>query len=664
MRNRTKIILTEDDEQLYSSSIGKIIKIGDVLCSTCRLIPYRGEASTDNINDLSHSSTENKCVSDSCSEYECNIPQKTDLSVDLCLNRVASTHRHCSICSNKSDLITIPLEARIHAFVKVRIYIPLGNRACNKHFFGKFFYEEDIRQLRIYSNTSLVPQKEISIFLNALADTSVSLFKQIDNLSISSEQIKILTGFNLEVIAEISKMLRSMKNSNNRNIFQALVIFLFKLKTGNSNQVIAGVFNISKRQVSHYYKQILIGFEKDILDQNFGLESFTRTQLISETSYNAQKILGLTNEQLALICDGTYIRHEKSTNNEYQRKSFSGQKRVPLCKPFTICTTNGFIVDFLGPYLATQNDATIMKIILKNAHGIRTFLQPDDILLVDRGFRDALTDIKSAGYVPLMPCCRGRRKQLTTEEANESRRITKLRWVIEAVHGNIAQRYRLLHNTLNNKLLPKVRTLCKIVGFLHNKYGKRLSSDGDLADEVINYMNERTIPNTLHDEVIENRWTRRATTLQLLQPDQLLDFPHLNERELKILFTGSYQLSQAISYLAEMLSDQNQPKLYYVKEHRNIIRIDVQSRHINRKKYNVYIEYTPLGTNYRSILRYCCSCPNGLRTVGCCSHIAAIIYYMSFARYLSRIIRPSEILSKIFIIEETSVAINHDSDDD
>ncbi|XP_026482678.1 uncharacterized protein LOC113390772 [Ctenocephalides felis] len=36
--------------------------------------------------------------------------------------------------------------------------------------------------------------------------------------------------------------------------------------------------------------------------------------------------------------------------------------------------------------------------------------------LVDRGFRDAIYDMKSARYVPFMPCCKGKRKQLTIED--------------------------------------------------------------------------------------------------------------------------------------------------------------------------------------------------------------------------------------------------------
>ena len=65
-----------------------------------------------------------------------------------------------------------------------------------------------------------------------------------------------------------------------------------------------------------------------------------------------------------MICDGTYARHQKSINNEYQRKSFSGQKKVPLSLlPFTY-TTDGYVVDMLGPYLENHNDAEILKNII------------------------------------------------------------------------------------------------------------------------------------------------------------------------------------------------------------------------------------------------------------------------------------------------------------
>ena len=52
---------------------------------------------------------------------------------------------------------------------------------------------------------------------------------------------------------------------------------------------------------------------------------------------------------------------QKSSNNEFQRKTYFGRNKVPLCKPFTICTTDGYVVDMLGPYPANVNDVEILR---------------------------------------------------------------------------------------------------------------------------------------------------------------------------------------------------------------------------------------------------------------------------------------------------------------
>ncbi|CAH2089005.1 unnamed protein product [Euphydryas editha] len=112
------------------------------------------------------------------------------------------------------------------------------------------------------------------------------------------------------------------------------------------------------------------------------------------------------------------------------------------------------------------------------------------------------------------------------------------------------------------------------------------------------------------------------------------------------------------------MDDQNNLSVQYVKSAPNIIKAEVKSRHINRKVYRIYIHYISEGNDYNSILRYCCDCPNGERTVGCCSHVAAIIYYLSYGRYLSKIVRPAEVLTKLFATQSVPIVINYNSDDD
>lgn len=212
-----------------------------------------------------------------------------------------------------------------------------------------------------------------------------------------------------ENIIELQEMLTSMRNSQVRNVTQALVTFLFKLRTGNSNSLVSAILGLQNEQkVSQYCDSVINAFEKDVLPKKFGFTAMSREDLINnQTSFFAKHLLD-SNDQLVIILDGTYFTHQKSTNNEYQRKSYSGQKKKPLCKPFTICTTNGYIIETMGPFLANQNDAQILQQIMQDPNGLCTILQENDIFVVDRGFRDIKEDLENRNYRVLMPALKGK----------------------------------------------------------------------------------------------------------------------------------------------------------------------------------------------------------------------------------------------------------------
>lgn len=101
-----------------------------------------------------------------------------------------------------------------------------------------------------------------------------------------------------------------------------------------------------------------------------------------------------------------------------------------------ITSTDGYIISVLGPYLADtrNNDASIMKSCLfENKEGILEWLQDDDVIVIDRGFRDAVNSMEMLGFQTAIPDFLGRgRKQFTAQEANRTRCITKVRWVVES----------------------------------------------------------------------------------------------------------------------------------------------------------------------------------------------------------------------------------------
>lgn len=150
--------------------------------------------------------------------------------------------------------------------------------------------------------------------------------------------------------------------------------------------------------------------------------------------------------------------------------------------------------------------------------------------------------------------------------------------MVEAVHSIIGQKCKLLHNQLNNLLLPNTDLFCRIACFLQNTFGKRLNSDEDKVDKIIERINlSRNNVNSLSIEVEENNWNKKTRPFAPLSSNDILDFPEMTLTDLGIFFTGSYQLKQSISYLAEMLDENDSLVINYLKEMPNIIKFEVKA---------------------------------------------------------------------------------------
>lgn len=64
------------------------------------------------------------------------------------------------------------------------------------------------------------------------------------------------------------------------------------------------------------------------------------------------------------------------------------------------------------------------------------------------------------------------------------------------------------------------------------------------------------------------------------------------------------------------------------------------------EEYQTFVEYDDKNNGYHSILGYYCNCQVGTRTIGCCSHVASVIYYLSYGRY-QEIEDPANTLSNL-----------------
>jgi hypothetical protein len=99
------------------------------------------------------------------------------------------------------------------------------------------------------------------------------------------------------------------------------------------------------------------------------------------------------------------------------------------------------------------------------------------------------------------------------------------------------------------------------------------------------------------------------------------------------LIKGVYQLKRARSYAEERSSTTDLTGsvnyiIHRCKEFPHLIRAPTRSAHKNRLTYNPTIQFTS-----QKILQWWCDCPTGNGLIGCCSHVASVIWFLSYERW-------------------------------
>ena len=511
----------------------------------------------------------------------------------------------------------------------------IGCRTCKMHLNdNKTFSSEALSCLATISNTTTLTGNEIlTIFENLRQTISSDLFFEFKKMSkFSDEKCKMYTGLTTKQFSSLEKKLKSLKNSPQRTKSQALATYLFWLKSGLPHRAIANLFNLDHHQtVGEYCEQTRNAMLKDFVTKHLGANHIKRSEWLTHNTQIAKNLYDMNDDQLAIISDGTYLYCQKSTNNTFQKKSWSVQKNASLVKPFVICATDGYIVDIFGPYPAVDNDAKILKKILQTDKDLRKLLQANDHLILDRGFRDSIDELETIyRFKTHMPSFKPtNQNQLKTIEANRSRFVTKCRWTVEAINGLLKTMFRANDKVVDNKSLYHSIDDFRIAASIINKYHKRLLSDKDNQTLISNNMKEMlNKTNKLEPHI--KMLNRKKKVFIEMPLDSVKDFPKLNITDIRDHITlGSYQLKQCLTYLNNLSSIERYTGKAIIDPNQSLIRTQIKSRHSNSKTYNTYIAYKPNVNSPKAIDSWFCTCKAGTRTVGTCSHIATVIYKLS-----------------------------------
>lgn len=277
--------------------------------------------------------------------------------------------------------------------------------------------------------------------------------------------------------------------------------------------------------------------------------------------------------------------------------------------------------------------------------------------MVDRGYRDAIPLLQRLGIDHKMPALlEHRQRQLPTQEANDSRIVTKNRWVVEARNGHLRSVFKFLAQTINLQHAKNLNGFYRIAGAILNRYHPLIQmqdADAQLAREMIQ---RSTSVNVVQARVEIDNLQRRNGQWRRLNYRDVADFPILDLDYLKDLTVGIYQINLAPSYIQDNLLRNNDEE-FQIDQHINepgFLRIRLYSRFRNATRHQIFISYeidnrdeNAADNANNSINGYYCTCQSGARTLDTCTHVASILWYLGFARHQGNIKYPDTSLLNI-----------------
>lgn len=579
------------------------------------------------------------------------------------LNVVRQRHnRACVVCGHIQNVAPMSVHCRAKIFKDNDIFIPAGVRICQNH-----LNEDDqlppqlARTLPFVNRLYVINGNDLQSFLRALCEISDG--NQYSNINdISDDDMSQLAPVTKEQFFDLFSFCDPVPQTRGHHYVKRkdLLLFLCKLKHGLSDDFLKVIFNYSSRQATSMAVSIVRkSLSRRFVNQNIGLNAISREQFINEhVTPFANALYNENPDQPHVIAyvDATYGYTQKSSNFKALRKTYSVHKSRHLVKPVMLCGPDGYIIDIQGPYFADSrnNDARILiNEFQLDQERLGHWFQRDDIIIIDRGYRDATQFLQNKGILYYMPPLLGPgRKQFTTFEANQSRIITLTRWVVEARNGHIKSMFKMFQNVLQMAHVHNSGDFIKICGAIINRYRPLISMPGktvEVAQQLLARVNEVNLLQVRVER--EQLMTRRAQRWVLLDQTHVNDFPMLSIDDLERMTIGTYQVRLSPSYIQDKL-DREGIENFEIELERDenrlpmpgLIRVRLYSRFRNATKYMLWIQYNPLAVENNNqnnrIHSYYCTCASGARTIGTCAHVCSVLWFLGYARHQDRVHYP------------------------
>ncbi|KAJ8673315.1 hypothetical protein QAD02_004577 [Eretmocerus hayati] len=576
---------------------------------------------------------------------------------------IQAGNRSCIVCNGVEDIHELSLACRVNVYIRRNIFIPRGVRICAHHLDRNgFLLRNLLLDLRYINRPYDIQGVQMLAFLEGLRERA-SEARCLDDTDLNDEEF--------ECISPISKLQFEdlyaycdpvIQNGKTRHISRRdLLTFPSKMKHDLSDSFLRVIYAYPSRQtVSSVIDYVRRSLAQRFAAENIGLESITREDYIARHVTEYSNILYNPNpdEPVAImIADATYAYLQKSSNFQVLRQSFSLHKHRHLLKPIVIVAPDGRILCILGPYFSDSrnNDAQVLiDQFNRDVDSLAVWMQRGDIILADRAYRDLRAFLmRLLGIDVQMPAFLQRgQNQLSTEDANESRKITRSRWVVESRNGHFRSVFKFLAGTINMMHAVHLNDFYRITGAILNRYRPPLLMEGATAEAAREVLRRAQLPNAVLATVEEQNLRRRNGQWRRLQQRDFPDFPVLDLPYLRDLTVGVYQVRLAPSYVQDKVHRDNNEE-YQVDEHINeqgFIRIRVYSRFRNATIHQTFIRYRSTDENVADaeledpLAGYYCTCQAGAKTLGCCAHVASVLWFLGHARHQQNVRYPPDSL--------------------
>lgn len=568
---------------------------------------------------------------------------KPDLSI---YRKGLHSHTQCTFgCKVLGNLISVPIATRSFLLMNYKFLILPTSQMCSDHI-GIDNYWPLVNQ--ITREVAIEDQKLVSdLMFNYYQNSRNEHVFNIDNLdSINDDDFKAWFAYNKAQFRTICTYIKSCEAKH-------VAVLLCKLRTSLSNKQISFMFGCSEQTIANHMSRA----RKDLL-QNLVplfLNNNDRNIVLNHNTPIAKALFDVKDENGVCLFDATYRFVQKSKNFAGQKQLWSEQKKMPLTKPMVGCAPDGYVLFVLGPYDATHNDAIILKDCLVRYEETLSGLHRNDVIIVDNGFRDVLGDLKERGLTAYVPGT----GQRDTLEANKARFVTKIRWANEQLFGRLKKKFKLFVLPAHNSTLEHDYDSLLIAFALLNLFHEPILSDKENEDIAVLMKSRLNTPNLLKDVVSNYNLSKvkvpyidlNYTCLDNAYNNLVLEFPQLTLNDLYAVSLGPYQIKNAISYYAQhqkeniFLVQKFEPNprnrisaLDYAKFGINVsvpvlVKAYMKSRFRSTKSHHIFVLIDKAKTGRDSIIEYYCTCETGSRTVGCCSHVMSIIWYLGYGQY-------------------------------